>query len=195
MGRRISCTPYAISWKTHHSFHLSISYSGFHCLSQTCVGLMPLNQFNHDKMWKCIDSITINRYNLNISINSIMLLSTYESTQSTHKNNSNDSIKSLNQLNMLLPFFGRPSISLTFLAFFDNWIDSIIPFAQSKSIQSSTLWKRIDSITNQLIGKGTESIPSILRKNKSIQISQLNRVDWYTSLQLNAETGLHTHFC
>ena len=66
-----------------------------------------INRFNRGKMWKCIDSITMNQYNLNISINSIMLLSTYEPTQSTHKNNWNDSIKSINQLNMYIcwPFW------------------------------------------------------------------------------------------
>ena len=55
------------------------------------------NQFNRCKMWKCIDSITMKRYNLNISINSTMLLSTYEPTQSTQKDISNESIKSINQ--------------------------------------------------------------------------------------------------
>ena len=32
------------------------------------------------------------------------------------------------------------------------------------------------------LGKGTESIQSILRKKWMIQINQLDRVDWYTSL-------------
>ena len=91
-----------------------------------------INQFNHGKMWKCIDSITMNRYNLNISINSIMLLSTYESTQSSQKNDTNDSINSINGLNISTqstqstqfntifcwPFLGKPSISLTF--FWEN---------------------------------------------------------------------------
>ena len=44
---------------------------------QTCINVYDScqnNQFNHSKMSKCIDSITMNRYNLNISINSIVLL-------------------------------------------------------------------------------------------------------------------------
>ena len=73
------------------------------------------NQFSRGKIRKCIDSVTMNRYNLNISINSIMLISTYEPTQSTHKNISNDSFKSINQINkVLLTFFGKSLISLTF---------------------------------------------------------------------------------
>ena len=67
-------------------------------------------------MWKCIHSITMNRYNLNILINSIMLLSTCESTQSSQKNDSNDSINSINQLNIHVDLFGNSSISLTCLA-------------------------------------------------------------------------------
>ena len=35
-----------------------------------------------------------------------------------------------------------------------------------------------------LLGKGTESIQSILRKNESMQINELKRVDWYLSLLL-----------
>ena len=37
-----------------------------------------------------------------------------------------------------------------------------------------------------LLVKGTESIQSIffLEKNETIQIKQLNRVDWYTSLHI-----------
>ena len=67
-----------------------------------------ISQFNWGKMWKYLESIVMNRYNLNTPINSIVLLSASEPTQSTHKNNSRDAIKSFNQLNMLLTFFGKP---------------------------------------------------------------------------------------
>ena len=67
--------------------------------AQTCIRLM-LNQsiqsWQTVKMWKWLDSITMNRYDLNILINSILLQSTYEPTQSSQKNASNDSIKSIN---------------------------------------------------------------------------------------------------
>ena len=66
-----------------------------------------INQFSHDKMWKCIDSITMNRYDLNISIHSSKLLSTYEPTQSTHKNNWNFSFKSMNRLNKYFDLFRK----------------------------------------------------------------------------------------
>ena len=60
--------------------------------------------------------------------------------------------------------FGKPSISLTFFGkrsisfdlfgiFWINSIDSIIPIPQSQSTQWPSLWKRIDSITNQLTWK------------------------------------------
>ena len=73
-------------------------------------------------MRTCIDSITMNRYNLNIPFNSIMLLSTYEPTQSSQNNDSNDSIKSINSIHILFrqPFFGKRSISLTFLGCFES---------------------------------------------------------------------------
>ena len=103
-------------------------------------------------MWKGIDSITMSRYNLNISINSIMLLSTYEPAKLSQKSNWSDSIKSIKSI-YLWPFLGKYSISLTFLQnlryrllflvfFLINWIDSTIPVAQSQSTQSPTplLW-------------------------------------------------------
>ena len=52
-----------------------------------------------------IDSIAMNRYNLNIPTNSIMLIRTYVSTQSSEKNGSDDSIKSINQLKIYLDLF------------------------------------------------------------------------------------------
>ena len=136
-------------------------------------------------MGKCIDSITMNRYNLNVPINSIMLLGTYESTQSlikSIKNDSNDSIKSVNQLNIYVDIFGKTFysvdlfcktlISLTFLwIFWINSNDSIIPIPQSQSIHSPTLWKRIDSVTNQLTSKGNW-INSINFAEKGIDSNQ-----------------------
>ena len=77
------------------------------------------------------------------------------------------------------PFFVKRSISLTFFGiFWINSIDSIIPVPQSQSTQSPTLWKRIDSVT-----KWRNRIDSInFAKKELIQINQLSRVDWYTSL-------------
>ena len=96
----------------------------------------------------------MNRYKLNISSNSIMLLRTYDPTQSTHKNNSNDSIKSINQLNLYVELF-RKTFGFVdiFELFWINWVHSITPVAQNQSTQSPTVWKRIDSITNQLAWK------------------------------------------
>ena len=151
------------------------------------------NLFSRGKMWKCIASITMNLYSWNISINSTMLLSTYEPTQLTRKNVSNDSIKSIDQLNILLTVFGKTSISLivfgkssislTVLSiFWFNWIKSIILVAQS--IDSTTYPVETNwSITNQLTWKRNwiNSI-NFIEKNESVQIYQLIRVDWYTSL-------------
>ena len=58
------------------------------------------------------------------------------------------------------PFFGKPSISLTFFHL----------LYENELTQSPI----------NLLGKGTESIRSILRENESIHINQLNPVDWYT---------------
>ena len=97
-----------------------------------------------------------------------MLLSTYEPTQSIHKNNSNDSIKSINSIGTLLTFFGNPSFPSHFWHFWINWIDSIMPVTQSHSTQSPALWKRIDSITNQLVWKRkwTDSINFAEKMNR-----------------------------
>ena len=66
--------------------------------------------------------------------------------------------------------------------FWINSIDSVIPVPQSQATQSPTLWKQIESVTNQLKWK-TNWIDSInFAKNESIQINQLSRTDWYTSL-------------
>ena len=57
-----------------------------------------INQPSRGKMWKWIDSVTMNGYNLNIPIDSIMLLSIYESTQvkrMTEMIQSNQSINSI----------------------------------------------------------------------------------------------------
>ena len=145
-----------------------------------------VNQFNRDKMWKCIKSITMNRYNLKISIISIMSLTTYESTQSTHRKNSNESDQSTQYTCMVCicmyshrgahphnpAAIPRPEcwsfletlrfrwLFLKTFHFVDlfriswiNWIDSTIPDAQTQLTQSTSLWKRIDSITNQLSWK------------------------------------------
>ena len=103
----------------------------------------------------------MNRYNLDIPINSIMLLSTYESTQSSQMNDLNDSMKSINQLKT---FFGKRSISLTFLGY-----SELIQFIQSyQSLKVNRLSHLLyeNELTQSPInslGKG-ESIQSILRK-------------------------------
>ena len=62
----------------------------------------------------------MNRYNLNMSINSIMLLSTYGSTQSTQKDDSNDSIKSISQLNECVDFFENVRFRRPVLGYFES---------------------------------------------------------------------------
>ena len=124
-----------------------------------------INLFSRGKMWKCFDSVTMNRYNSNIPINSIMCLSTYESSQSRLKNGSNDSVKSINQLIIYICCrLGKHDISLTFFLenvwfhwlFWDilnlfNWFNHTSP---SKSIDSVThFMKRNDSVTNHLTWK------------------------------------------
>ena len=145
-------------------------------------------------MWKCFDSVTMNRYNSNTPINSIMCLSTYESSQSRLKNGSNDSVKSINQLIIYICCrLGKHDISLTFfwktfdfIDFFEifwiNSIDSIIPVPQSQSTQSPTSWKGMTQSPITSLEKRTESIKSMFREKESIQINQLSRVEWDTSL-------------
>ena len=131
---------------------------------------------------KCIDSITMNRYSLNISINSIMLLRTYEPIQSTHKNSLNDLIKSINQLNMYVDLLRKifDFVDL-FLGFFNqlNWFSHISP---SKSIDSITYFMKTNWPNHQSTRLEVEvnQFNQFCRKNELIQINQLNWVDWCT---------------
>ena len=80
----------------------------------------------------------MNRYTLNIAINSTMLLITYEAIQSSQKNESNDSIKSINQLIIHGDLFGKPSISLIFFwkVFDFDFVDFFGIFESIQLIQS-----------------------------------------------------------
>ena len=65
---------------------------------------------------------------------------------------------------------------------------SLIPVPQSQSTQSPTLWKRIDSVTKQLIWKKElNQFNQFCGNKESIKINQLSRVDWYTSLPRNRD--------
>ena len=99
--------------------------------------------------------------------------------------------KVFNQINqstqyICWPFLGKPLISLTFLGFFESFelIQSYQALSQSNQSpnENELTQSPIDSL-----GKGTESIRSILFENDSIQTNQLSWVDWSTSLtnQLN----------
>ena len=119
-------------------------------------------------------------------------------TQMIQSTQSMDLIYQLNQLNQLNSIqyfvdlfwenhlFRWPFSEKTF-DFFDlfwifwiNSIDSIKPVPKNLSTQSPILWKRIDSVTNQLTWEKTESTQSIFRKKmnrfKSIDSVELNRI-------------------
>ena len=120
-----------------------------------------------------------------------MLLRTYDPTQSTHKNNSNDSIKSINQLDLYFDLFWKTFDFVDLFGFFES-----IEFIRShQSLKINRLNHPLyeNELTQSPInslGKGTESIQSILWKNESIQINQLKRVDWYTSMDRTHGTAL-----
>ena len=172
-------------------------------------------------MWKWIDSVTMNRYNLNIPINSSMLLSTCESTQSSQRNDSNDSIKSINQLNIYVdlyetssislpvsknvqfrwPFWKR-SISLTFLGnlrvrwpFWDilNQFNWFNHTVPSKSIDSIAYFMKTNWLSHQSTYLETELnwFNQFCGKNELIHVNQLSRVDWYTSLLSSRGTQIY----
>ena len=117
-------------------------------------------------------------YNLHISINSIMLLVKNMWTDSINSQEwLKNSIKSISKLNVLLNFFLKTfDFAHLFSIFWINWIDSIMLVAQSQSTQSPTLWKRIDSMTNQLAWK-TNWINSINFAEKWIDSNQPIRVE------------------
>ena len=116
-------------------------------------------------------------------------------TQMIQSTQSMDLIYQLNQLNQLNSIqyfvdlfwenhlFRWPFSEKTF-DFFDlfwifwiNSIDSIKPVPKNLSTQSPILWKRIDSVTNQLTWEKTESTQSIFRK-KWIDSSQSTQSSW-----------------
>ena len=110
-------------------------------------------------------------------------------------------LKWFNQINqwtqyICWPFFGKHSISLTFFwktydfvdLFWIFWINSIIPIPQSQSTQSHTLWKRNDSVTNQLTWKRNR-INSINFAEKINRFKSIDSVEW-----LGIQVWLlHTH--
>ena len=83
----------------------------------------------------------------------------------------------------MLTFFEKPSISLTFFRIFESiqLIQSYEPLKVNRLIHLLYENELTQSLIN-LFGKGTKSIQPILRENEPIQINQLSRVDWYTSL-------------
>ena len=121
-------------------------------------------------------------------------------TQMIQSTQSMDLIYQLNQLNQLNSIqyfvdlfwenhlFRWPFSEKTF-DFFDlfwifwiNSIDSIKPVPKNLSTQSPILWKRIDSVTNQLTWKKLNQLNQFSGKNESIQVNRLSRVESYTSL-------------
>ena len=134
----------------------------FYHRNKICIRLMPKQSIWSRQNGKCIDSVTINRNNLNISINAIMLLSTYEPTQSTHNNISNDSIKSINQLNILLTFFGIT---------FDSYQSLKVNRRNHLLFENELTQSPINSL-----GKGTESILSIFQK-KMNRFKSINSIE------------------
>ena len=137
-------------------------------------------------------------------MSSIMLLSAYQSTQSSQKNDSNDSSKSTNQVNKYVDLFWKV---FYFVDLFWKTFDFVNLFLENvrvrwpflryfKSIQFIQSYQSLKAYRlshllygNELtqspinsLGKGSESIQSILQKNESIQISQISRVGRYTSL-------------
>ena len=109
-----------------------------------------------------------------------MLLIKYDPTQSTHKNNSTDLIKSINKLNIYVGLFYKQNSdffdlfwkSLTFLGFFES-IELIQIYQSLKVIRLNHLHFENEFALNSL-GKGSESIQSILRK-KLIESNQSTR--------------------
>ena len=120
-----------VNWD--RSINLDSSYLDLYTAHAKSINSIMAECENHHE-------ITMNRYNLNISIYSIMLLRIYDPTESTNKNYSIDSIKSIDQLIIYVDIlrktfnfadlFGKTSISLTFFRIFlINWTDSIISVA------------------------------------------------------------------
>ena len=130
--------------------------------------------------------------NLNIPINSIMLLSTYESIQSSQRTDSYDSIKSINQLKIYVDLFWEIfNFVHLFGIFWINSIDTIIPAPQSQSTQSPTLWKRIDSVTNQLTWE-RNWIDSINFAEKMNWFKSINSVEMIGKQVWSWEQPVHT---
>ena len=146
-----------------------------------------INQFNNGKMWICIDSITMNRYYLNIPTNSIMLLSTYELTQSIQKNDSNALIKSNNQLNIyLLTFLESLPFRWPFLEnvrfrwpFWDilNQLNRFNRTSPSKSIGSVTYLTKTNWLSHQSLTWKRNWIKLINFAEKMNRFKSINSVE------------------
>ena len=83
--------------------------------------------------------------------------------------------------------------SIYFRSFLENlrFRQHFLAFYDSVELIQSYQWLKVNRLNHLLykneltqspISSLTESIQSILQKNESIQINQLNRVDWYTCL-------------
>ena len=130
-------------------------------------------------------------------------------TQMIQSTQSMDLIYQLNQLNSIQYFvdlfwenhlFRWPFSEKTF-DFFDlfwifwiNSIDSIKPVPKNLSTQSPILWKRIDSVTNQLTWEknwiNSINFPEKMNRFKSIDSVELNRIQvWWWHPFLNLTWG------
>ena len=138
------------------------------------------NQFNIGKMWKCIDSNTMNRYNLNIPINSIMLLITYmnrlnQLTRITQMIQSGQSITSICCWPFIRKTFGK-HLGYIFSIFEPIELYSIIPIGQSQSTQSLLYESELTQSPITSLGKGTESINQFCGK-KMIRFKSIKSIE------------------
>ena len=64
-----------------------------------------------------------------------------------------------------------------------NWFNHASQSLKAKRLNHLLYENKLTKSSINSLGKGTESIQSILqKKNESIQINQINQVDWHTSL-------------
>ena len=93
------------------------------------------------------------------------------------------------------PFLGNVWFRWPFLGYFES-IQLIQSCQSLKANRLSHLLYENELTQSPInsLGKGTESIQSILRKNELIQVNQLRRVDWYTSLFINRH-NLYNKVC
>ena len=151
-----------------------------------------INQLSHGKIWKCIDSIEMNRRKLNMPINAIMLPSRNRLNQvkrMTKMIQWNQSINSIYILTFLrnLKFRWLFWKAFYFVNFLKNILSLFNWFNQSSplySIDSVTFYMKTNWASHESthLEKELNQFNQFCGKNESIQINQLSRLDWYTSL-------------